>query len=88
MHKTAGVTGLTSSTSGSMSKTTNYSTVTARVSRSVITDYCVSVVSILGAARVSTHPGPASGGAGPNWEQFQSAQVAGQLAPRSVLVCT
>ena len=32
--------------------------------------------------------GPALGGAGPNWEQFQSAQVPSQLAPRSVLVCT
>ena len=31
--------------------------------------------------------GPASGGAGLNWEQFQSAQIASQLAPRSVLVC-
>ena len=29
--------------------------------------------------------GPALGGAGPNWEQFQSAQVPSQLAPRSVL---
>ena len=28
--------------------------------------------------------GPALGGAGPNWEQFQSAQVPSQLAPRSV----
>ena len=28
-------------------------------------------------------PGPALGGAGPNWEQFQSAQVPSQLAPRS-----
>ena len=26
--------------------------------------------------------------AGPNWEQFQSAQVPSQHAPRSVLVCT
>ena len=25
---------------------------------------------------------------GPSWEQFQSAQVPSQLAPRSVLVCT
>ena len=31
---------------------------------------------------------PALGGAGPNWEQFESAQVPSQLAPRSVLVCT
>ena len=28
--------------------------------------------------------GPVLGGAGPNWEQFQSAQVPSQLAPRSV----
>ena len=32
--------------------------------------------------------GSALGGAGPNWEQFQSAQVPSQLALRSVLVCT
>ena len=31
------------------------------------------------------HTGPALGGAGPSWEQFQSAQVTSQLAPRSVL---
>ena len=31
---------------------------------------------------------PALGGAGPNWDQFQSTQVPSQLAPRSVLVCT
>ena len=30
------------------------------------------------------HAGPALGGAGPNWEQFRSAQVPSQLAPRSV----
>ena len=29
--------------------------------------------------------GPALGGTGSNWEQFQSAQVPSQLAPRSVL---
>ena len=29
-------------------------------------------------------PGPALRGAGPNWEQFRSAQVSSQLAPRSV----
>ena len=29
-------------------------------------------------------PGPALGGAGPNWEQFRSAQVPSQLVPRSV----
>ena len=28
--------------------------------------------------------GPALGGAGPNWEQFRSAQVPSQLAPRSI----
>ena len=28
--------------------------------------------------------GPALGGAGPNWEQFRSAQVPSQLASRSV----
>ena len=28
--------------------------------------------------------GPALGDAGPNWEQFRSAQVHSQLAPRSV----
>ena len=33
-------------------------------------------------------PGPALGSAGPNWEQFQSAQVPSQLEPRSVLVGT
>ena len=27
---------------------------------------------------------PALGGVGPNWEQFRSAQVPSQLAPRSV----
>ena len=27
---------------------------------------------------------PALGGAGPNWEQFRSAQVPSQFAPRSV----
>ena len=32
--------------------------------------------------------GPALWGVGPNWKQFQSAQVPSQLAPRSVLVCT
>ena len=36
----------------------------------------------------SKYSGPALGGAGPNWEQFQSARVPSQLAPRSVLVCT
>ena len=30
------------------------------------------------------YAGPALGGAGPNWELFQSAQVPSQLAPRSV----
>ena len=30
------------------------------------------------------YAGPALGGAGPNWVQFQSAQVPSQLAPRSV----
>ena len=33
---------------------------------------------------VSFQSGPALGGAGSNWEQFQSAQVPSQLAPRSV----
>ena len=28
--------------------------------------------------------GPALGGAGPNWEQYRSAQVPSQFAPRSV----
>ena len=28
--------------------------------------------------------GPALGGAGPNWEQYRSAQVPSQLAPRAV----
>ena len=32
-------------------------------------------------------PGLALGGAGPNWEQFQSAQVPSQLAQMSVFVC-
>ena len=31
-----------------------------------------------------THTGPALGGAGPNWEQFRSAQDPSPLAPRSV----
>ena len=30
------------------------------------------------------YPGSALGGAGPNWEQFRSAEVPSQLAPRSV----
>ena len=30
------------------------------------------------------HPGPVLGGAGPDLEQFRSAQVPSQLAPRSV----
>ena len=41
-----------------------------------------------GGARVYYYTGPAIGGKGPIWEQFQSAQVPSQLAPRSVLVCT
>ena len=30
------------------------------------------------------YTGPALGGAGTNWDQFRSAQVPSQLAPRSV----
>ena len=37
-------------------------------------------------SRLFVRPGPALGGAGPNWEQFRSAQVPSQLAPRSVEV--
>ena len=33
---------------------------------------------------VNRMAGPALGGAGPNWEQFRSAQVPSQLKPRSV----
>ena len=33
---------------------------------------------------VRMNAGPALGGAGPNWEQFWSAQVPSQLALRSV----
>ena len=35
-------------------------------------------------SRINKQTGPALGGAGPNWEQFRSAQVPSQLAPRSV----
>ena len=31
-----------------------------------------------------SHIGPALGGAGPNWEQFWSAQIPSQFAPRYV----
>ena len=34
---------------------------------------------------VCVSAGPALGGAGPKWEQFRSAQVPSQLAPRSVV---
>ena len=33
-------------------------------------------------------PGPALGGAEPNWEQFRSAQIPSQTAPRSVIFWT
>ena len=39
------------------------------------------IIFILG---ILVHPWSTLGGAGPNWEKFQSAQVPSQLAPRSL----
>ena len=56
--------------------------------RTCVLKYIPYIIYVLKYTDKHAYTGPAIGGAGPNWEQFQSAQVPSQLAPRSVLVCT